>query len=258
MKGGKRPLGYTIVEVMIVLAVSGVMFVIAANFISGKQQRTAFTAGSNEFATQVQTVATQVIDGQFSDVAFGCSAVAGSPQLSITAVGERGQNPQCVFLGKFIHLVVGAGNKNTYEVFSIAGARTATSLAAAKATPIVDGNDLTLQKRVPQSLEIEKVQITKGGSTFDSYGVGFIQNLTADGGFASGGNSVSLVYSPGLNSSVKSKPDATAAITNNLVEADAATICVTDGTRYAKILLGNTSPSAAKLSVKLKVTPSCS
>ena len=71
MNGGKRPLGYTIIEVMIVLAVSGVMFIIAASFISGKQESTAFTEGANEFASQLQQTIAEVADGQYSDVTFG-------------------------------------------------------------------------------------------------------------------------------------------------------------------------------------------
>ena len=50
----KQPFGYTIVEVMIVLAVSSAMFLIAANFINGKQERTAFSQGSNEMVSQLQ------------------------------------------------------------------------------------------------------------------------------------------------------------------------------------------------------------
>lgn len=54
MKGGKSPLGYTVVEVMIVLAVSGIMFLVAANFINGKQQKTSFANGVNEMASRIQ------------------------------------------------------------------------------------------------------------------------------------------------------------------------------------------------------------
>lgn len=105
MKGVKQPLGYTIIEVMIVLAISGLMFLIAANFISGKEESTSFTEGTNEFVTDMQSVINQVTDGQYSDISFQCVSSGGT--LSFPSGGSQGTNPACVFLGKFLYFPQG-------------------------------------------------------------------------------------------------------------------------------------------------------
>ena len=92
MLGGKnkQPLGYTIIEVMIVLAVSGLMFIIAATFINGKQQRATFTAGVNEMASELQNVIEQVNDGSYADVPLNCvSAGAGFPSGRRKCAGHQ-------------------------------------------------------------------------------------------------------------------------------------------------------------------------
>lgn len=261
MKGGKRPLGYTIIEVMIVLAVSGVMFVLAATFIAGKQQRTAFTAGSNEFTTQLQTVITQVTDGQYSDIAFGCQLAGGGTSLALTVAGERGKNPQCIFLGKFIHFIEG-GNDTKFEIYSLAGARKATTLGTSLATPIVvpGGADLTLHRTVPQSLSVSNVTITRPGSPSQIrvYGFGFVQGLgTVSGdGYASGGQATQMVYSPSFTTN-PADPVGALSPPNTLQPADSATVCLTDGSRFATLLFGNKSSGSSQLSVRLQVVRTC-
>jgi prepilin-type N-terminal cleavage/methylation domain-containing protein len=129
MKGVKPPGGYTIVEVMIVLAVSGVMFVMAANFINGKNARTQFQQGSNELGSRMQGVIEEVTDGQYTDIPFTCSRAGAS--LAVTgAVRPQGTNPECVFIGKLAHFSVnpnpsgfGSGDRTKYEVFTLAGER---------------------------------------------------------------------------------------------------------------------------------------
>ncbi len=78
MPGGRnrQSLGYTIVEVLVVLAVSSFMFVIAANFINGRQERASFASGSNDLASALRNVLNQVADGHYSDVPMTCTNAA--------------------------------------------------------------------------------------------------------------------------------------------------------------------------------------
>jgi len=268
MKGGTRPLGYTIIEVMIVLAVSGLMFVIAANFISGKQQKTAFTQGTNEFAAQIQTVVSQVTDGQYTDIPFTCTSDGSN--LTIDNAVVKSANPDCVFMGKFIHFNEG-GDVSKYEVFSLAGARTADEYKDALITPIISNGadpdfDLTTHQIVPQSLEVRKISVTVGTVTHnDVHGIGFVQGLgsTDDNGYVTGSQTISMVYAPNLTTGDANEETAQAELTHGastspVVTINTATICVTDGTRFAKILLGGSDTnSASQLAVKVKVTTSC-
>lgn len=263
MRGGKnkQPLGYTIIEVMIVLAVSGVIFVIAANFINGKQQRTAFNQGVNETASRIQATINQVADGQYSDIPFNCSA--SSTPLRITAASDstnsQGTNSDCVFIGKFWQMAFD-GNPAQYEVFSLATERSALELGP-DVTPVRSSDgviDLTVQQTIPQNLEI-----TDNGIVIlddnrvehkPNYGFGFTQSQGAGGAeagtYASGAQTVNLVYTPSL-SSPTNQTSAISAITGRVALARSATFCLTDGRYYAQIGIGDDTANGNRLGVKV-------
>lgn len=275
MLGGKnkQPLGYTIIEVMIVLAVSGLMFVIAATFINGKQEKTAFTAGVNEMASRLQDTIEQVVDGRFSDIPLTCAV--GSSNLSFTSAGSpnQGLNQDCIFLGKMLHFSEG-GNDNHYETFTLAGSRLdssgalATSLTGAVPTPVdvpyssggASAPVLTTQQSLPQGLTA-KVKIN---SSITNYSFGFVQSLGSlnAGVLQSGAQNTGLVYATTENSPNDSETAAAQKIGDNtpnthLQSAQQASLCVTDGSRYAIITVGSNN---AQLSVSVKqlgVVASC-
>jgi type II secretory pathway pseudopilin PulG len=123
--------GYTIIEVMIFLAVSGFMFVIAAAFISGKQATAEFNQSVSNVNTQVEQAIADVGDGTYpSENNFTCT-VPGSPgqQMSFPAsASSQGTNKDCVFFGKAIQFGLrGSSNAPTdgtqYAVYSIAAAQ---------------------------------------------------------------------------------------------------------------------------------------
>jgi prepilin-type N-terminal cleavage/methylation domain-containing protein len=267
MKGGKSPLGYTIVEVMIVLAVSGIMFVVAANFINGKQQKTTFTNGVNEMASRIQDIIEQVSDGQYSDIPFSCKgAAAGALTISSTISDKtQGTNKDCVFIGKFLHFSVD-GNRSAYEVFSLAAARASTSLGP-DVTPVLgDDIDLTDQQIVPQSLEITKpgdprpgVKVTGAPGTY--YGFGFAQSQGSEGDaldtYASGAQMVNLIYGPALQSSTAKEGDAASAITGHVAIAQSISFELTDGNQCAQISIGAGNGSQLDVNVTIEVPRSC-
>jgi prepilin-type N-terminal cleavage/methylation domain-containing protein len=243
MKGGKnkQPLGYTIIEVMIVLAVSGLMFVIAASFINGKQQQASFKSGINQLASQIQDVIEQVTDGKYSDIPINCVNNAGTLNLPKGAQ-QQGTNQDCVFVGKFMHFDVG-GIQNKYEIFSLANLRDTTSLAGATpitpyAFPFTGGYELTTKADTPQSLNVKSVTLN---GTISIYGFGFTQSQgTPIGrtGYVSGGQTIGLVYALTLSSTASESTAAQEITSGGLGGGDSVSMCVTDGGHYAQILLG--------------------
>jgi prepilin-type N-terminal cleavage/methylation domain-containing protein len=232
MKRGERPAGYTIIEVMIVLAVSGLMFVIAASFINGKQAKTAFTAGVNEMASRMQDTIEQVVNGKYSDVLLTCSGTPPSFfNIQIGSSTGQGTNPDCVFLGKILHFTQ---DSSTYEIFSTAGFRLdnngepATSLGS---SGIAEVDPLTTQESIPQNLTVSKMT--------PKYGIGYIQSqgTLATGGLKNGSQNVSLYQVTSINSNMTNAGSQINSST--VVPTNNATICLTDGTRYAEIVLGS-------------------
>lgn len=195
--------GYTIVEVMIVLAVSGVMFLIAANFISGKQAKTAWNLGVNTLAADVQSKIDSVSDGQYTDVPTACTVTydkKSEPPIPLAAqldnrtvildssLNVQGTNASCVFMGYMFHFTKGVSpaampgestnnyiTSNQYAIIPLGGAR----VSKLDSAPIIDIHDSALaplvanageqdlgqRLPVPQGLQVEgmKVWFKTGG-----------------------------------------------------------------------------------------------
>lgn len=240
----KIPFGYTIIEVLIVLAVSGMMFVIAVNFINGKQAKAAFTQGTNELASQIQNTIEQVSNGQFSDIPLNCT-FNGSSTIVNSGIRPPGTNSTCIFLGKMLRFTE---DGETYETQSLAAGRVTRDAAGNPTTPTLGNthpvvvSSLTRTQRVPQQLLVKDVRVTNAAGVAVSAGAfGFTQGLgtvdNASFSFKSGAQTITMVYSSA----------------STLDYAKSATICLTDNTRYAQILVGG--DNASQLSVKVKVVP---
>lgn len=138
MRVGTKNRGYTIVEVLMFLAISGFMFVTAANFVSGKQSKAEFQQGVNIFNSELNQVINDVGNGYFpSNSDFSCtSAATGAISLdnsSNTAQGSNsGQTGGCTFLGKIVSLMPLNTSGNTYTTYSIAGRQYAGDVKAAE------------------------------------------------------------------------------------------------------------------------------
>jgi type II secretory pathway pseudopilin PulG len=123
--------GFTIVETMIVLAVTGALFVVIAASLTGRQNAAEFTHAIQSVQSQLQQVVDQVPDGNFPDQSVACSKGGGAPVFA--GGGSQGTNNECIFLGKAIQFhVQNAGGISTeqYQVYTIAGLNTQGTTAA--------------------------------------------------------------------------------------------------------------------------------
>ncbi len=247
MKGGKSPLGYTIVEVMFVLAASSMMFVIAGTFINGKQSKTSFTSGVNELASRIQDTINQVTDGQYSDIKVNCQRTGSTINFPAGTPNDVGTNSDCFFFGKVMHFSVD-GQKDKYDVISMAGRR----LQNDNLTPVE--NDLTqispkaipgltISQTVPQTLNVERIRIIKTDGSVanpESFGIGFLQNVVAGGDTSNGAQTPPALYYVHNMTFNKNTVQGETAASNptQIMPANSATICVSDGTRSANVIVG--------------------
>jgi prepilin-type N-terminal cleavage/methylation domain-containing protein len=283
MYGGKnkQPLGYTILEVMIVLAISAVMFLIAASFINGKQETTSFDSGVNDMQSVIQNTIEQVTDGQYSDEPIDCNTPPG-PNEPVSVNGgadpatTQGSNPACVFLGKFIHYPVGG---DQYEIQSIVGQRvdptTGIAVTEFSDTAAAVVKSLNTTQDNPQTLTIKSVTAyltstnAQGGVTTAKLNpatasIGFLQSLgslqTTDSTLLQSGSQDIELYAYSGTSEVPTGVDLSGP--NEIVPITSADICVSDGTRYADVTLGPDSTSSSgsgqlSVNVKLDGTSTC-
>lgn len=108
-KGGYREAiaGFTVVEVLIVLAVSGLLAISAMVLINGRQAKAEFTTGINGFQQQLQQIVNEVASGYFPNLTgFSCDILPAQSQRvafsDAAGGGAQGSNKNCIFLGKGI------------------------------------------------------------------------------------------------------------------------------------------------------------
>lgn len=135
MKNSSRVEGFTIVETLIVLAVTGFLFTAAAITISGRQNSTQFTQAVRDIESRLQKTINEVATGYYpNNGSFRCTAGA-APIISTGSTGQ-GSNTGCIFLGKAVQFAVHGTDPQAYNVYSLVGLRAnaagpVTSLAAA-------------------------------------------------------------------------------------------------------------------------------
>ncbi len=116
--------GFTIVETLIVLAVTGTLFLSAVALIDGKQAKTNFQVGIRTIQQQFQKIINQTVSGYYPNNSnFSCN-VRPAPPLQIMSGSPTGQgtNQDCIFVGNTL-VVGGTNHTDTYAVYPLAGRR---------------------------------------------------------------------------------------------------------------------------------------
>lgn len=135
MSRAPRASGFTIVETMVVLAVTGLLFVVAAFYISGRQRTTQYQTDQQDLHSQIQKVLNDVQNGTYPDAGtLPCSKGIGGTLFFGLGNKSQGTNQGCVFLGKSIEFSSDA--TQSINVYTIAGVNTAiTTDGTAHAVP---------------------------------------------------------------------------------------------------------------------------
>jgi len=187
-KGVKKPAnssrtkGYTIVETMIFLLISGVLLITSMLFFRGRQQRTQFTQGVREVEANVKTIMGEVSSGYYPNngTSFSCTAPASDtiPTLTFPGSGEQGSNESCIFIGKVINF---DDDSEQYSSYTVVGRRkahvsgqTVSSLIEAK--PTIDDRIKEVYT-MPWGIRATKVVSVKGTPNPNRSAVGLIMSL---------------------------------------------------------------------------------
>ena len=126
--------GFTILEVMIVLAVTMIIFFMATQFIAGKEQYNAFKVSLNSLQTEFKDIFNNVANGYVPAQNISCSASGTSkPAVSTSSSNQQGSNLGCIFLGDEVQI------KTTgIVIYPIIGNRTDSN--GNQVYNIIDGN----------------------------------------------------------------------------------------------------------------------
>ncbi|HSX43985.1 MAG TPA: hypothetical protein VLE69_01635 [Candidatus Saccharimonadales bacterium] len=119
---GLRTRGYTVVEVLIFLAVTSALFASAIVLISGQQGKAEFEQGVRDFESQMIDLANNVSSGYYIKTGdFSCRDDGiGVPDVRSNSPKEQGTNQGCTFVGTVIQLAP-AGKADHFVVYTSVG-----------------------------------------------------------------------------------------------------------------------------------------
>lgn len=123
--------GFTVIETMIFLAVSGMMFASAILIFRGQQESTQFNQSVRQLDSYLSDVINDTASGVFPEVNdVECRFIAGSLSFVAAVDQESGQSNQCIFLGRVIQIGDGSfaqGADGTLLTYTMVGRNDASS-----------------------------------------------------------------------------------------------------------------------------------
>lgn len=122
MISGQESRGFTIIETLIVIAVSGALIVSAFGLIAGSQNKTEFTQAINAFNQQLTDISNNVESGYYAKSGkLTCTVDVLTHTVVIDTSIDKplGSNTQCVYAGRAVQLSVD-GQGDDMTVWNIA------------------------------------------------------------------------------------------------------------------------------------------
>lgn len=268
-----RQAGYTIVETMLFLLITGALLTSALLLFNGRIARTRFSQAVQSFDAQIKTAMNEVSSGNYpATPPFNCTVTAlGEPQLTTTASSTQGTNKDCIFVGKVIQAGVqgqdgcdtGAALRNCIgaNIYTVVGRRTlgngqvVTSYGTSGAQQRLANGlgsagviDLTNYAKLSGGMYVSKIKNLDTNAVIG--GVGIFQSLgsystTLDPQLNPGSQSFQLW--PIGNSYPLSKQQATDAVASasfaspDANPANGIIFCLENGAQKAAIVLGSSN-----------------
>lgn len=192
--------GFTVIEVLIVLAVTGALFTSAALLISGRQRQTQFNQSIRQIQSQIQQAINEVAIGYYSDAnSFRCTATATGPSLTAAGSTDQGTNSGCIFLGKALQFRVAGSDPEQFATYTVAGLQKrvgseAEVVSLAEARPRVSESLTSRNTPMPGGLTTTRMWYNNG-SDVNVGAVAFVSSLAqySSGSIVSGSQQVNVV-----------------------------------------------------------------
>ena len=248
--------GYTIVESLIFLAITGAIVVSAMFLIGGQQRRSEFNTGIREVQSQISDIINDVSTGFYdSPSRISCTVppFGGPPTLQTDASAELGGDADCMFVGKVIQFASSDNGEGSAEIYSLVGRRQTPEGTDARrlpdAEPIVFDDTADTALRLPYGIKVGHVRYRDGATNYVAGSVGFVSKLAGSlgAGGITGTQNIDLIAVRGTDKN-QSMTDAKLNINGNIDDLthpgynpdEGITICFDSGgtNQRALILIG--------------------
>jgi hypothetical protein len=270
-----RGAGYTIVEVMIFLAVSAALMVPAMALIKSKQAETDFSQKARDAQSKIQTWINNVSTGfTGADPSQDhCILSAGRPQVITNASSPppaTGYNPECAYLGEAVQFIDSGSNKSSIYAYSVFGSRLngvlqPKNLKESHPEPAVgQSGSVNLTQAFDLSpLYVRNVKSSGVATAYNaSHVVGFYNSINTEASTTSNGQSDVNAYQYTIDGSMTApatpsnitlmsclellSPCNTADYPNKL---NWLHVCLTDGKRFTQLVITSSSGLGANVTL---------
>lgn len=197
----KSPQGYTIVEVMIFLAVTGLLFAMIALTFTGTRGRTQFQTAARDIESRTRDIINDTSTGYYYRTGdFSCQATVAGPVFS-PGGAEQGSNQECIFIGRVLHFDVD-DDPTEYHVYNVAALRRVypdgpevSNFQEAQPEPIFGGVAAAERLTLPNGAEAASIYYNSGGSVVPISAIGFLSSFARydSGALQPGALSVNVV-----------------------------------------------------------------
>jgi type II secretory pathway pseudopilin PulG len=211
---GLHTQAYTIIEVLIVLAVTGALLVSAIVLVGGQSRKTEFSQAIHDIESQISDTINDVTTGFYPTADnFSCSSTGSGPSLS-SVDAEQGTNEDCIFVGKVMQFGVAGSDGENYNIYSVAGQRQSgnkeaqsldetqpTAIAPTSSSP-VDFPNVTENKSLQYGLTASKMYYLNSNTLTNIGAVGFFSTFAgydSQNNLTSGTPTVNLIPIPNTN-----------------------------------------------------------
>jgi type II secretory pathway pseudopilin PulG len=277
-----RPLGFTIVETMIVLAIGTVVGISALILLTERLSKNDFMIASNNFVQHLQQVLTDTDSGYyFNNGNFTCNEPA-SPGSTITISSgstAQGSNYGCISLGTVLQLHP-LGQSSQYVIIPLAGNQytdalnTEVSETIPQAQPIPIATyygspstvDASQTANLDDGLQIYYLKADSNDGTHVNVPVGAIGFLPGDASgnlasqdstsISSNAQTLQLYYVGGTNVNEARPTLASQINATNLIAAKDVQICITNGGDESDLVTMN-GTNASDITSKTEADGTC-
>ena len=264
------PKGYTLVEVMLFIALTSFLLLVAVSNITAAQRNVQFAQSVRDLESRVGDLINDVPTGFFpTNSTIGCRVLGSGPDIYISAGEELGSNENCLHVGKALQFSPD-GNDDKLLVYTLAGRRLSSNdspvLNIDEAEPVavakpldLSFNDVVTEITLGNGVEFGRIfnADVSPPTASSSFGIiGIVTNFegTTPTNKVSEGQSVQIGGILGSTQGV-AKSNAVNRI-NTLSSANFVTaeggmvICLTDGgNRKASLTIGSKGSGGVRLDI---------